>query len=79
VAALMERTMSKNPLPLLTTLLLCLVLCMPAAQAKKPKKGAQGGAGFDYYLLSLSWSPEYCKTHPADKQECGITLVQNRL
>jgi ribonuclease T2 len=25
---------------------------------------------FDYYLLTLSWSPEFCYTHP-DKPECG--------
>jgi ribonuclease T2 len=25
---------------------------------------------FDYYLLTLSWSPEFCVTHP-DKQECA--------
>lgn len=33
----------------------------------KPKSGA-----FDYYVLSLSWAPEFCKTHPADtSSECG--------
>jgi ribonuclease T2 len=25
---------------------------------------------FDYYLLTLSWSPEFCVTHP-DKKECA--------
>jgi len=25
---------------------------------------------FDYYLLSLSWSPSYCLTHPEDQQQC---------
>lgn len=29
------------------------------------------GAGFDYYLLSLSWSPTYCLTHAGDKAQCG--------
>jgi ribonuclease T2 len=29
----------------------------------------QPGA-FDFYLLTLSWSPEYCYTHPTDVQ-CG--------
>lgn len=27
-------------------------------------------ANFDYYLLSLSWSPEYCALRPEDRQ-CG--------
>jgi ribonuclease T2 len=26
---------------------------------------------FDYYLMSLSWSPSYCITHPDDKRQCG--------
>jgi len=25
---------------------------------------------FDYYVLSLSWSPAYCETHPQDTQQC---------
>jgi ribonuclease T2 len=25
---------------------------------------------FDYYLLSLSWSPSYCLVHPDDRYEC---------
>ena len=32
------------------------------------KSHAGGGASFDYYLLSLSWSPEYCYTHRAAAQ-----------
>jgi ribonuclease T2 len=26
---------------------------------------------FDYYLVSLSWSPSFCETHPAEKEQCG--------
>jgi ribonuclease T2 len=26
---------------------------------------------FDYYLLSLSWSPSYCLTHPEDRAQCS--------
>lgn len=26
---------------------------------------------FDYYLMSLSWSPSYCATHPRDITQCG--------
>jgi ribonuclease T2 len=26
---------------------------------------------FDYYLVSLSWSPAYCSTHPQDQTQCG--------
>ena len=28
------------------------------------------GNGFDFYLLNLSWSPEFCATHPAS-EECA--------
>jgi ribonuclease T2 len=31
------------------------------------------GAPYDYYLLSLSWSPEFCATH-ADNEQCGHHL-----
>jgi ribonuclease T2 len=26
---------------------------------------------FDYYLVSLSWSPSYCESHPTEAQQCG--------
>lgn len=29
---------------------------------------SQTAAKFDYYVLSLSWSPEYCQGHPSDQQ-----------
>ncbi len=28
-------------------------------------------ATFDYYLISLSWSPSYCETNPEDNEQCG--------
>jgi ribonuclease T2 len=28
-------------------------------------------AHFDYYLLSLSWSPSFCTTHPQERDQCG--------
>ena len=31
---------------------------------------AEAGAGFDFYLLNLSWSPEFCYSHP-EAAECG--------
>jgi len=32
--------------------------------------GAFAQPNFDYYLLNLSWSPEFCRTHPTNPQ-CG--------
>jgi len=48
---------------------------IPAATAQEraagPRPGSVESGRFDYYLLSLSWSPTYCLTHPNDDAECG--------
>lgn len=45
----------------------CIALaCVGAARGET---GARPGA-FDYYILSLSWSPAFCATH-ADDAQCG--------
>jgi len=62
--------------------LLAAVLCLVAlaAPAEARHRGARSPAAresgarpgeFDYYLLSLSWSPTYCLTHAGDRDECG--------
>jgi ribonuclease T2 len=48
----------------------------PAASAPQPQTSAPSPAiaattpnqHFDYYLLNLSWSPEFCHSHPSDIQ-----------
>lgn len=46
-------------------------------QAPRHERGDRGdrSAGrvgdFDYYLVSLSWSPSYCVLHPNDQRQCG--------
>lgn len=42
---------------------LALLLCLPLAKADKPGE-------FDYYVLALSWSPQYCASEakPGDPQ-----------
>jgi ribonuclease T2 len=42
-----------------TLLILLAAFCTPVPAQPPPR--------FDYYLLSLSWSPEHCANHPADK------------
>jgi ribonuclease T2 len=55
----------------------CLVLlaCAGPAHARTHHRASRAehreADGFDYYLLSLSWSPTYCLTHPGDRDECG--------
>jgi ribonuclease T2 len=69
--------MRKN---LVLALLLCLIACNSPAptnttptperhsSARLPR--ATGAQNFDYYLLNLSWSPEFCYSH-ASAPECG--------
>jgi ribonuclease T2 len=47
----------------------------PAAPARESAASAHAnpqpvGSGFDYYLLNLSWSPEFCYSHPT-ATECA--------
>jgi ribonuclease T2 len=51
---------------------LLLVISVAASRSKRhhSQRAIQGRPGeFDYYVLSLSWSPEFCYSHPA-KPEC---------
>ena len=46
-----------------------------SGEAEPTRVTAQGapqpeGSGFDYYLLNLSWSPEFCYSHPS-AAECA--------
>jgi ribonuclease T2 len=62
---------------LVTSALLCTLLCLTlSAFAKHHHRhnDAEEAAGsFDYYLLALSWAPNYCAGHPNDhSSECRI-------
>ena len=56
----------------LGALLVLLLSAFPVtAQAHKGVViGAEPGR-FDYYLMTLSWSPSYCVTHAYDERQCG--------
>lgn len=50
----------------------CILLLVVSAfsQRHHSRQASRGEPGvFDYYLLTLSWSPEFCYSH-ADKPEC---------
>lgn len=52
-------------------LLLCSVLPL-GARTKRKNDGRAGKSGqFDYYVFSLSWSPEYCHDH-ASARQCTV-------
>lgn len=50
--------------------LVCLV-ALAATSAEARHSQQNNGTPFDYYLLTLSWSPAYCTTHPSDIKQCG--------
>ncbi|MHA6643210.1 ribonuclease T2 family protein [Mesorhizobium sp. A623] len=43
------------------------------ATSPRKKPGVPQGTGFDFYVLSLSWSPSYCEAEGGDanRQQCG--------
>jgi ribonuclease T2 len=54
------------------SLLTGLLLLGSQSLAQAGNNDPYGTSGdFDYYLLSLSWSPTYCLTHPTDGQCTG--------
>ena len=65
------RILSNSLAGMAAALLLVLALC-PAALARHSRHVVAGAAPgrFDYYLLTLSWSPSYCLVHPADRYQC---------
>lgn len=52
------------------TLFVALIAAAALCQRHRARPASQGTPGvFDYYLLTLSWSPEFCYSH-ADRPEC---------
>ena len=48
------------------------LLACALASARGHGHGGGGIPGrFDYYLMSLSWSPSFCETHPNETEQCG--------
>ena len=53
--------------------LMLVLLVVPGAAKKRKTSGGKSKSKFDYYLLSLSWAPNYCAGHPTDKSsECKV-------
>lgn len=68
----MLRTMKPSVFVAVFALLLSLGGCKSTQQtgATNQRAAVQTGSGFDYYLLNLSWSPEFCHSHP-NAAECA--------
>jgi ribonuclease T2 len=52
-------------------LLLCLACSVASARHHHHAESQDASGQFDYYLLSLSWSPTYCLTHEDDRAQCA--------
>jgi ribonuclease T2 len=61
-----------KPSMLIAFLMLILIAVAAGASRHRSSQATQGTPGaFDYYLLTLSWSPEFCHSPAhADKPEC---------
>jgi ribonuclease T2 len=79
--AILAPTMKKKSALAILALLLILAACSPSpAPAPEPTARPRATAAFalppsnaqpfDYYLLNLSWSPEFCHSHP-NATECA--------
>ena len=61
------------PLPrraVLTGLLALSVATFAFARGHGHRSGNDKAGNFDYWLMSLSWSPSYCAIHPDDERQC---------
>ena len=64
-----------QPMRFILLLLFCMAGCRTSNSGGAAGDAAgtaqpPAGSGFDFYLLNLSWSPEYCYSHPSGA-ECG--------
>lgn len=55
-----------------------LLACTPALARRHSQKPAKPGpvaaapaGGYDYFVMALSWSPTYCRTHRDEQEQCG--------
>ncbi len=61
--------MKRVILPAAVLACLCAVVWLNAVRRHSPNSAGE----FDYYLLSLSWAPNYCAAHPNDHSiECRV-------
>ncbi len=41
------------------------------ARSHRDRDSRDDAGRFDYYLMSLSWSPSFCQTHPGEPDQCA--------
>jgi ribonuclease T2 len=61
-----------SALILLGSLLLgVLASSVAAGRSHGHRDGSDSAGHFDYYLMSLSWSPSFCETHANETEQCA--------
>ena len=50
---------------------LATIPCVGVTRGEHRSAEATEPGQFDYYLLTLSWSPAHCAAHPDDRPQCG--------
>ena len=59
-------------------LVACFAVVISVEASKKRKAHTSPEAKFDYYVLALSWAPNYCAGHPGDQSnECRVGQEAN--
>jgi ribonuclease T2 len=66
----MTRSPREHPLNTVVLILLVLFTLATSASARQRKSSDSEPGTFDYYLLSLSWSPAFCLSDP-EASECN--------
>jgi ribonuclease T2 len=66
----MTRLLTEHPLKTAVLISLALLTLAMSASARHRKSTDTEAGTFDYYLLSLSWSPAFCLTDP-EASECN--------
>jgi ribonuclease T2 len=56
---------------LIVLLMLVLAGATGTARTRHGHASDDVAGRFDYYVLTLSWSPVYCESHPDDRAQCG--------
>src|ERR1035438_8779233 len=58
---------------LLTLLMFAIAITIAEARSRRNRSAGSTPGNFDYYLLTLSWAPDYCALPNANRnsRECG--------
>jgi ribonuclease T2 len=68
ISPLIHRTLVILAVLAFTCCGLCLSAAAPSARPAQPSPADASSQSYDFYILNLSWSPEFCVTHSTNSQ-----------